>query len=64
MSTISGPNPVIQPTRKKKKYAVRKVNDIQWKKVTKTKINTTSIKGNSDEYLNHYLRMNFPSFLK
>ena len=34
---------------------------MQWKKVT---INTTAIKGNSDEYLNYYLRMNFPSFLK
>ena len=37
-STISGPNPIIQSTKKKKKYAVRKVNNIQWKKVTKQKL--------------------------
>ena len=51
--TISVPKPVIQPKRKKKKYTVRKANDILWKKFTKTITNTTAIKGNSDEYPNH-----------
>ena len=30
----------------------------------KTIINTTAIKGKIDEYLNHYLQKNFPSYLK
>ena len=49
---------------KNRKYAVRKTDDIQWKKVEETIINTTAIKGKSDEYLNHYLQTKFPSYLK
>ena len=63
-SNISVTKTIIHKPRKKRQSYVRKTNSIQWKNVEKTIINTTPIKNKSDEYLNHYLQKNFPSFLK
>ena len=61
---ISVQKSIPNPQRKKRKYVVRKTSNIEWKQVQKTIINTTPVKSKSDEYLNHYLRKNFPSYIK
>ena len=54
----------IENNIKKETYAIRKASDIQWKKVDKSIIKTSTTKSIGEEYLNHHLRQKFPSFLK
>lgn len=47
---------LIEIKTKKKKFDVRETNIIQWKKIDKSIINTTTTKAKSEEYTNHYLQ--------